>query len=239
MRVRQPNSSLSDLRIIERTVAQSIKNATPKKTLTTFVPAAPTRPPESPSPTDTAETNTEENHFPDTENSESDQAANESTSEKIGDDLILMCKSPQVTRKQAIVHTHTNSNDSEIKDLEQSFVDLDEDFDDVDCDKEHDESKDNAEDSEKGLIDESTRKKLIEDAETLLSRSDLRKPKKLRTTEYRLRKKYLRRRNGGSSLGSGSGSSSSSFLFDEVIVEEDEEALEAENLEVISSRPGI
>ena len=40
-----------------------------------------------------------------------------------------------------------------------------------------------------------------------------------------------------SDLGSGSGSSNTSFLIDEVIVEEDEEALEAENLEVISSTP--
>ena len=56
-------------------------------------------------------------------------------------------------------------------------------------------------DHDKGLIDENTRRKLIEDAESLLVRSELRRPKKLRSSDYRLRRKYQRRKNSASSSG--------------------------------------
>jgi hypothetical protein len=99
-----------------------------------------------------------------------------------------------------------------------------------------------SEPADKGLIDDETRRKLIEDAESLLTRSELRRPKKLRSSDYRLRRKYQqqqRRKNSASSSASGSGAGTTPFLIDEVIVEEDEDALEAENLEVISSRPVV
>jgi len=235
MRIRHSNST-TGLRIVEQAAVQTLNNGNPKKTLTTFVPIAPIRVPDT-NQIDKTEDNLDENPHLDTENSKPGQITTETESEN-SYDATLMCKSPQVTRKQAIVHLSNINDQEEIKDLEQSFVDLDEEFDDLE------ENSGLINESltdlgERSLIDASTRKKLIEDVENLLMRSDLRKPKKIRTTEHRLRKKYLRRRNGASSLGPGSVSSSTSFLFDEVIIEEDEEALEAENLEIISSRPGI
>ena len=238
LRVRRPNS-VSDLKIVERAVAtqQANKNNGLAKNLSTF--SQPKKLNNGHIKDDVLITELE------SETNNSVEKVDEKCFEvKESESCFEQTSSSpeQPTRKQGIIQgTNFEENTerrSELTEDSESVLEakpIDESSPD---DKKTDESDSSA---DKGLIDETTRRKLIEDAESLLVRSELRRPKKLRSSDYRLRRKYQqqRRKNSGSSSGSGSSSSSTSFLIDEVILEEDEEALEAENLEVISSRPSV
>ena len=121
-----------------------------------------------------------------------------------------LVESPQVTRKltakdeldinktsnNVLVDINKTSNSVVVEDI-SSDTKLDTES-DLNSESATEESES---DYDKGLIDENTRRKLIEDAESLLVRSELRRPKKLRSSDYRLRRKYQRRKNSASSSG--------------------------------------
>lgn len=250
---------MSDLKIVERAIATQNLNKSNHlvKNLSTF----------SPQPNLNQQTKNGQNSFDQkrilivdneenserscdnksNKTSEGDQAFEEEESGGSSDSSTSsagpQATSPQPTRKLPIVPCSNEPNPDE-KSFENNPKE--ETIKPSELESESSSVNDNNDESEsefaKGLIDETTRRKLIEDAESLLVRSELRRPKKLRSSDYRLRRKYQqqqRRKNAGSSSGSSSSSSATSFLIDEVILEEDEEALEAENLEVISSRPPV
>ena len=121
-----------------------------------------------------------------------------------------LVESPQVTRKltaedeldinktsnNVLVDINKTSNSVVVEDI-SSDTKLDTES-DLNSESATEESES---DYDKGLIDENTRRKLIEDAESLLVRSELRRPKKLRSSDYRLRRKYQRRKHSASSSG--------------------------------------
>ena len=239
LRVRKPNGHQQDLKVVERAIAaqQLVKTlSAASRNLSTFSPLKRST---EPSP-EVKDPESSESEIYEKVNDQKDQKPSKAAEEisRSGE----AAGSPQPARKQGLVEPGADSAvealpdekpSAEVKEAEEKAeLDAEVVADDAD-------DADEGDDLDRGLIDDATRRKLIEDAESLLLRSELRRPKKLRSSDYRLRRKYQRRKNSGSSSGSGSSNASSSFLIDEVILEEDEEALEAENLEVISSRPAV
>ena len=248
LRVRKPNG-LQDLKVVERAVAaqQAVKNiSASSKSFSTFSPKTKS----SASSTTTGQNEQDSDDtgseiyekVDDLKVDEIKEPLKDESDSKLGDKNTST--SPLPGRKQAIVVQNFQAEN--YSDAKAAYVDKN--VDTIDAKVEASPSEESSgvvvtpecdDSDDRSLIDDVTRRKLIEDAESLLSRSELRRPKKLRSSDYRLRRKYQRRKSPGSSSGSGSSSSSTSFLIDEVILEEDEEALEAENLEVISSRPVV